>query len=101
MTNRQLTKGDLVSYCSSQGDLLGPVHGTLGIVVDGPDRHGKVKVSWSYESPLHKLFEWFCASSLKLQSVCRSNVEPALCGYDSPAFLEPAEGEEFKNDDIF
>jgi hypothetical protein len=101
MTDRLLTKGDLVSYCSAQGDLLGPVHGTLGVVVADPDRLGNVKVSWSYKSPLHKLFEWFPPSSLKLQSVCRSNVEPTLSGYDSPAFLEPREGEEYKNDDIF
>jgi hypothetical protein len=101
MTDRQLIKGDLVSYCSSQGDLLGPTHGTLGIVVDGPDPHGKVKVSWNYKSPLHKLFQWFSPSSLRLQSVYRSNIEPALTSYESPAFLEPAEGEGFKNDDIF
>jgi len=101
MTDRLLTKGDLVSYCSAQGDLLGPVHGTLGVVMDGPDRLGNVKVSWSYKTPLHKLFEWVPPSSLKLQSVCRSGVEPVLSGYDSPAFLEPEEGEEYKNDDIF
>ena len=101
MTDRLLTKGDLVSYCSAQGDLLGPVHGTLGIVVDGPDPLGNVKVSWSYKSPLYKLFEWSPPNSLKLQSVYRSNVEPVLSGYESPAFLEPVEGEEYKNDDIF
>jgi hypothetical protein len=99
--DRQPKKGDLVSYCSSQGDLLGPTHGTLGIVVDGPDPHGKVKVSWSYKSPLHKLFQWFSPTSLRLQSVYRSSIEPALSSYESPVFLEPAQGEEFKNDDIF
>tara|TARA_R110000824_G_scaffold54474_1_gene150374 strand:- start:1177 stop:1482 length:306 start_codon:yes stop_codon:yes gene_type:complete len=101
MIDRLLKKGDLVSYCSPQGDLLGPTHGTLGIVVDGPDEHGKTKVSWNYQSPLHKLFEWFSPSSLKLQSPYCPSIEPTLMGYESPAFLEPCAGEEFKNDDIF
>ena len=99
--DRQPKKGDLVSYSSAQGDLLGPVHGTLGIVVGGPDHLGNVKVSWSYKSPLHKLFEWSPPNSLKLQSACRSSIEPAPGGYESPVFLEPAGGEEYKNDDIF
>jgi hypothetical protein len=100
MIEHQFKKGDLVSYSSSQGDLLGPVHGTLGIVVDGPDKHGKMKVSWNYKSPLHKLFQWFSPTSLKLQSTYRPRIE-TLASYESSVFLESANGEEFKIDDIF
>jgi|TARA_Y100000310_G_scaffold196157_1_gene196205 hypothetical protein len=99
--DRQPKKGDLVSYCSSQGDLLGPTHGTLGIVVGGPDNHGKVKVSWTYKSPLHKLFQWFSPESLRLCSSRPCGIEAAPKSYESPVFLEPEDDEKFENDDIF
>ena len=76
MSDRQLTAGDLVSYWSPQGSMFGPEHGTLGIVVGGPDHLGNVKVSWNYKSPLCKLSEWYASSNLKLKSVHRFGIEP-------------------------
>jgi len=95
-------KGDLVSYHASQLQILGPCQGALGVIIDGPDKHGRMAVRWLKSSQLDKLFVWNSVDCLRIESrSTRPRVEPSPGGYESAAFLEPAEGEEFKNDDIF
>ena len=101
MTDRKPKKGDLVSYHTSQLEILGPCQGALGVVFDGPDKHGKVAVKWIKQQPLDKLFVWNSVKNLCIESPSRSHVEPAPKSYESPAFLEPEEDEEFKNDELF
>tara|TARA_Y100000034_G_scaffold63476_1_gene76785 strand:- start:968 stop:1273 length:306 start_codon:yes stop_codon:yes gene_type:complete len=93
--------GDLVSYHSSQLDILGPCQGALGIVLEGPDEHGKMAVRWIKQRPLDKLFVWNSVKNLRVESFCRPHIEAAPKSYESPAFLEPDDDEEFINDDIF
>jgi len=99
--DRKPKKGDLVSYHTSRLEILGPCQGALGIVIDGPDKHGKIAVRWLRQSPLDKLFVWNSVTNLRVESPATARFEPAPKSYESPAFLEPAEGEEYKNDDIF
>ena len=99
--DRKPKKGDLVSYHTSQLEILGPCQGALGIVFDGPDEHGKMAVRWAKQGPLDKLFVWNSVKNLRVESAGRPRVEPAPKSYESPAFLEPEEDEEFKNDELF
>ena len=99
--DRKLIKGDLVSYNSSQLEILGPCQGALGIVFDGPDPHGKMAVKWIKQSPLDKLFVWNSVKNLCIESFGRSRIERAPKSYESPVFLEGESDEEFKNDDLF
>jgi hypothetical protein len=101
MTDQKPTKGDLVSYRTSQLDLLGPDQGALGIVTSGPDREGRVEVQWFKKFSLGNLFKWNSVENLCVESTTRPRVEPAPKSYESPVFLEPAEGEEFENDELF
>ena len=101
MTDRKPKKGDLVSYQTSQLDLLGPHQGAWGSVVGGPDQHGKVEVEWFKKFSLDKLFRWNSVENLCTESSYRCRIEPAPKSYEAPAFLEPEEGEEFKNDELF
>jgi hypothetical protein len=94
-------KGDLVSYHTSQLEILGPCQGALGIVFDGPDKHGKMAVRWLKQRPLDKLFVWNSIKNLRVESPHRPRVEPAPKSFESPAFLEPEDDEEFKNDELF
>jgi hypothetical protein len=94
-------KGDLVSYHTSQLEILGPCQGALGIVFDGPDPHGNMAVRWIKRGPLDKLFVWNSVENLRIESPYGPLVEPAPKSYQSPVFLEPSADEEFKNDDIF
>jgi len=75
--DRKLKKGDLVSYQASQLQLLGPYQGALGVVVGGPDEHGKIKVHWVKKFSLENLFKWNSTKNLQLESVYRSHGEPA------------------------
>ena len=90
-----------MSYHTSQLEILGPCQGALGIVIDGPDKHGKMAVRWMEERPLDKLFVWNSVKNLHVESQNPPFVERAPKSYESPAFLEPAEGEGFENDDLF
>tara|TARA_Y100000310_G_scaffold321549_1_gene379348 strand:+ start:491 stop:796 length:306 start_codon:yes stop_codon:yes gene_type:complete len=101
MTDQKPTKGDLVSYRTSQLDLLGPDQGALGIVTSGPDREGKVEVRWFKKFSLEKFFKWNSVKNLCVESTTRPRIEPAPKSSESAAFLEPAEGEEFENDELF
>jgi hypothetical protein len=101
MSDPKPKPGDLVSYHSSQLEILGPCQGALGVVFDGPDEHGKVAVRWIKQGPLHKLFVWNPAKNLRIESPSRPRVEPAPKSFESPIFLEPAEDEEFENDELF
>ena len=99
--DRKPKKGDLVSYHTSQLEILGPCQGALGVIFDGPDEHGKLAVKWVKQKPLDKLFIWNSVKNLRIESPCRPRVEPAPKSYESPAFLEAAEDEEFINDELF
>ena len=101
MMDRKPKKGDLVSYHTSQLEILGPCQGALGVVFDGPDPHGRMAVRWVEQRPLTKLFVWNSVKNLRIESPYRPHVEPAPKSYESPVFLEPEEGEEFKNDELF
>ena len=101
MTDRKPKRGDLVSYHTSQLEILGPCQGALGIVFDGPDPHGKMAVRWLKQRPLDKLFEWNSVKNLRVESRCRPRIEAAPKSYESPAFLEPDDDEEFVNDELF
>ncbi len=90
-----------MSYHTSQLKILGPCQGALGVVIDGPDKHGKMAVRWLDKKPLGKLFVWNSVTNLRIESVCRPCVEGAPKSHESPAFLEPEEGEKFENDDLF
>ena len=101
MTDRKPKKGDLVSYHTSQLEILGPCQGALGIVFDGPDERGKMAVKWIKQQPLDKLFVWNLVENLRIESPGRPRVEPAPKSFESPVFLEAAEDEEFENDELF
>ena len=101
MTHSHPKKGDLVSYHTSQLDILGPCQGALGIVIDGPDKHGKMAVRWLQQTPLDRLFVWNSVKNLHVESPHPSRLEPAPKSCESAAFLEPAEGEKCENDDLF
>jgi hypothetical protein len=101
MTDRKPKKGDLVSYHASQLEILGPCQGALGVIFDGPDEHGRMAVKWIKPKPLDKLFVWNAVENLRIKSPGRPHVEPAPKSFESPAFLEPAEDEEFENDELF
>ena len=101
MTGQKPKKGDLVSYCAPQLEILGPCPGALGIMFDGPDKHGKVAVKWIKQNPLYKLFVWNSVKNLRVESYCRPQIEPAPKSFESRAFLEAAESEEFENDELF
>tara|TARA_R110000824_G_scaffold323471_1_gene510405 strand:- start:1644 stop:1949 length:306 start_codon:yes stop_codon:yes gene_type:complete len=101
MTGQKPKKGDLVSYRTSQLEILGPCQGALGIMFDGPDKHGKVAVKWIKQSPLDKLFVWNSVKNLHVESYCRPQIEAAPKSFESPAFLEAAESEELGNDELF
>ena len=94
-------KGDLVSYHTSQLEILGPCQGALGIIIDGPDKHGKLAVRWLQQKPLDRLFVWNSVKNLRVESLHVPRGEPAPKSYESPVFLEPGDDEGFKNDDIF
>ena len=93
--------GDLVSYHTSQLEILGPCQGALGVVFDGPDERGNVAVRWIKQRPLDKLFVWNSVKNLRIESPRRPRMEPAPKSFESPVFLEPAEDEEFENDEFF
>jgi|TARA_R110000824_G_scaffold401474_2_gene612304 hypothetical protein len=101
MTDRKPKKGDLVSYHTSQLEILGPCQGALGVVFDGPDTHGKMAVKWVKQKPLDKLFIWNSVENLRIESPSRPRVEPAPKSFESPVFLEAADDEEFENDELF
>jgi len=101
MTDRKPKRGDLVSYHTSQLEILGPCQGALGIVFDGPDPHGKMAVRWLKQRPLDKLFVWNSVKNLRVESFCRPHIEAAPKSYESPVFLEPDDDEEFINDELF
>ena len=101
MTDRKPKKGDLVSYHTSQLEILGPCQGALGVVFDGPDERGKMAVKWIKPKPLDKLFVWNAVENLRIKSSGRPHVEPAPKSFESPVFLEAAEDEEFENDELF
>jgi hypothetical protein len=69
MIDQKPTKGDLVSYRTSQLDLLGPRQGALGIMIGGPDREGRVEVRWFKKFSLEKLFKWNSVKNLRVESV--------------------------------
>jgi hypothetical protein len=99
--DRKPKRGDLVSYHTSQLEILGPCQGALGIVFDGPDSRGKTAVRWLKQGPWSKLFVWNSVENLRIESLCRPHMEAAPKSYESPAFLEPEDDEEFKNDELF
>ena len=99
MSDRKPQKGDLVSYHTSQLEILGPCQGALGIVVDGLDKHGKMAVRWVKQRPLDKLFVWNSVKNLRVVSAGRPKIEPSPKSHESPVFLEG--GEEFENDELF
>ena len=101
MTDRKPKKGDLVSYHTSQLEILGPCQGALGVVFDGPDERGKMAVKWIKQQPLDKLFVWNLVENLRIESLSRPRVEPAPKSFESPVFLEAAEDEELENDELF
>tara|TARA_Y100000310_G_scaffold38878_1_gene36366 strand:- start:56 stop:364 length:309 start_codon:yes stop_codon:yes gene_type:complete len=102
MTDRKPKKGDLVSYRTSQLDVLGPRQGALGVVIEGPNRDGKVEVRWLKKFSLEKLFKWNSTENLRIESPSpRLQIERAPRSYESPVFLEPEEGDEFENDELF
>lgn len=101
MSERKPKKGDLVSYHTSQLEILGPCQGALGVVFDGPDKHGKLAVKWVKSKPLDKLFVWNSVKNLRIVSRGTPKIEAAPKSYESPAFLEAEDDEKFENDELF